>query len=58
MAYAIFGGLTPMLVTLWMKNDVLAPSHYVVSLAGLGFVLGLLFWLRQRGQRQVAPQAA
>ena len=41
-----------------MKNDVLAPSHYVVSLAGLGFVLGLLFWLRQRGQRQVAPQAA
>ena len=24
-AYAIFGGLTPMLVTLWMKEDVLAP---------------------------------
>lgn len=57
-AYAIFGGLTPMLVTLWMKSDVLAPSHYVVSLAGLGFVLGLWLWLRQRGQRQVTPQTA
>lgn len=57
-AYAIFGGLTPMLVTLWMKEDVLAPSHYVVSLAALGFVLGLLLWLRQRGQRQATPQAA
>lgn len=56
-AYAIFGGLTPMLVTLWMKEDVLAPSHYVVSLAGLGFVLGLWLWLRQRGQRQAVPQA-
>ncbi|MEZ6934737.1 MFS transporter [Aeromonas sp. S19(2024)] len=57
-AYAIFGGLTPMLVTLWMKEDVLAPSHYVVSLAALGFVLGIWLWLRQRGQRQATPQAA
>ena len=57
-AYAIFGGLTPMLVTLWMKNDVLAPSHYVVSLAALGFVLGLWLWLRQRTQRQATPQTA
>ncbi|ELI6431754.1 MFS transporter [Aeromonas salmonicida subsp. salmonicida] len=57
-AYAIFGGLTPMLVTLWMKNDVLAPSHYVVSLSALGFAIGLLLWLQQRSQRQSAPQAA
>ncbi|MFA7258475.1 MAG: MFS transporter [Aeromonas bestiarum] len=57
-AYAIFGGLTPMLVTLWMKNDVLAPSHYVVSLSALGFVIGLLLWLQQRSQRQAAPQIA
>ena len=47
-----------MLVTLWMKNDVLAPSHYVVSLAALGFVLGLWLWLRQRTQRQATPQTA
>ncbi|MCH7348817.1 MFS transporter [Aeromonas sp. MR7] len=57
-AYAIFGGLTPMLVTLWMKNDVLAPSHYVVSLSALGFAIGLLLWLQQRNQRQAAPQIA
>ncbi len=54
-AYAIFGGLTPMLVTLWMKNDMLAPSHYVVSLSALGFAIGLLLWLQQR---QKAPQTA
>ena len=57
-AYAIFGGLTPMLVTMWMKNDVLAPSHYVVSLSALGFAIGVLLWLQQRNQRQTAPQAA
>ncbi|WP_429177122.1 MFS transporter [Aeromonas salmonicida] len=57
-AYAIFGGLTPMLVTLWMKNDVLAPSHYVVSLSALGFAIGVLLWLQQRNQRQTVPQAA
>ncbi|WP_348686857.1 MFS transporter [Aeromonas bestiarum] len=57
-AYAIFGGLTPMLVTLWMKNDMLAPSHYVVSLSALGFAIGLLLWLQQRSQRQAAPQIA
>ncbi|WAG11488.1 MFS transporter [Aeromonas dhakensis] len=57
-AYAIFGGLTPMLVTLWMKSDMLAPSHYVVSLSVLGFAIGLWLWLQQRNQRQSAPQAA
>lgn len=43
LAYAIFGGLTPMLVTLWVQQDVLAPSHYVMSLALLGAVIGI--WL-------------
>lgn len=57
-AYAIFGGLTPMLVTLWMKSDVLAPSHYVMSLSALGFVIGLWLWVQQRSQRQTQPQAA
>ncbi|MEZ6963207.1 MULTISPECIES: MFS transporter [unclassified Aeromonas] len=57
-AYAIFGGLTPMLVTLWMKSDVLAPSHYVMSLSALGFVIGLWLWVQQRNQRQTLPQAA
>ncbi|WP_421243233.1 MFS transporter [Aeromonas enteropelogenes] len=57
-AYAIFGGLTPMLVTLWMKSDVLAPSHYVMSLSALGFIIGLWLWVQQRNQHQTLPQAA
>ncbi|PTT47968.1 MFS transporter [Aeromonas sp. HMWF016] len=57
-AYAIFGGLTPMLVTLWMASDVLAPSHYVVSLSALGFVIGCWLWQQQRNRPQQAPQAA
>lgn len=58
-AYAIFGGLTPMAVTLWMKSDMLAPSHYVVSLSVLGFAIGLWLWFQQRAFRQQqAPQAA
>lgn len=40
-AYAIFGGLTPVVLSLWMKSDPLAPSHYVAALAVLGLVLAL-----------------
>jgi MFS family permease len=35
-AYAIFGGLTPLLVTLLMKDQPFAPAHYVAALCGLG----------------------
>ncbi len=35
-AYAIFGGLTPLLVTLLMKNEPLAPAHYVAALCAVG----------------------
>jgi MFS family permease len=35
-AYAIFGGLTPLFVTLLMKNEPLAPAHYVAALCVLG----------------------
>lgn len=55
-AYAIFGGLTPMAVTLWMKSDLLAPSHYVVSLSVLGFIVGGWLWLQGRNQLQQASQ--
>ncbi|AXK39709.1 MFS transporter [Crenobacter cavernae] len=40
LAYAVFGGLTPMAVTLMLKNDPLAPAHYVLALCALGLVLG------------------
>lgn len=42
LAYAIFGGLTPMVLTLWVEKDVLAPAHYVALLAILGVVLSLV----------------
>ncbi|WP_420995659.1 MFS transporter [Cupriavidus sp. 30B13] len=40
-SYAIFGGLTPMIVTLMLKNDPLAPAYYVVALCALGMVTAL-----------------
>ncbi|MGA0569184.1 MFS transporter [Variovorax sp. VNK109] len=42
MSYAIFGGLTPVIITLWVQKDPMAPGHYVAALALLGLVLGLL----------------
>ncbi len=41
-AYAIFGGLTPVVLTLWLKSDKLAPAHYVAALATLGFALSFV----------------
>jgi MFS family permease len=51
LAYAVFGGLTPMVVTLWMKTDPLAPSHYVLSLSALGFGVGAWLWRQARRGR-------
>ena len=42
MSYAVFGGLTPVILTLWLQHDPMAPAHYVAVLAGLGFVLAFL----------------
>ncbi|AUG99375.1 MFS transporter [Pectobacteriaceae bacterium C52] len=40
-AYAIFGGLTPIFVTLIMKLTPLAPAFYVLALSGVGVLLGI-----------------
>jgi MFS family permease len=40
-AYAIFGGLTPLAVTLMMKEEPLAPAHYVAAVCGVGFMVAL-----------------
>lgn len=46
-AYALFGGLTPLVVTLMMKDAPMAPAHYVgaLCLVGIATALGLR-WLR------------
>jgi len=41
-AYAIFGGLTPVVLTLWLKSDKLAPAHYVAALAVFGGTLAFV----------------
>lgn len=41
-AYAIFGGLTPVMLTLWLKSNPLAPGHYVAALACLGTALAFV----------------
>ncbi|KIV65679.1 L-Proline/Glycine betaine transporter ProP [Pseudomonas sp. FeS53a] len=41
LAYAIFGGLTPMIVSLLMKWDPLGPAYYVAALCGVAMFIGL-----------------
>ncbi|MBL0906393.1 MFS transporter [Pectobacterium carotovorum] len=40
-SYAIFGGLTPVFVTLIMKATPMAPAFYVLTLAAVGLLLGI-----------------
>jgi len=53
-AYAIFGGLTPIVVSMLLPWDALAPAHYVFALSLVGVLIGLYLW---RGE-QVNPRAA
>lgn len=41
-AYAVFGGLTPLVVTMLMKDAPLAPAWYVAALCALGIVLAFV----------------
>jgi len=48
LAYAIFGGLTPMLAALLLKWSPLGPAYYVVALCGLGLLIGLYLLSTER----------
>ncbi|MBF7728785.1 MFS transporter [Pseudomonas sp. N040] len=41
LAYALFGGLTPLMVSLLIKWDPLGPGYYVAALCGLALLIGL-----------------
>jgi MFS family permease len=41
-SYAIFGGLTPVFLSLWLRTDPMAPAYYVGGLSILGMVLALV----------------
>ena len=58
MSYAIFGGLTPVILTLWLQRDPMAPAHYVAALAALGFVLGLMPLAARGHAMRAAPAGA
>ncbi|HGH3371997.1 TPA: MFS transporter [Kluyvera cryocrescens] len=45
LSYAIFGGLTPIAVTMLMGVSPMAPAWYVLALSLLGLALGI--WLRK-----------
>lgn len=47
-AYAVFGGLTPILVTLILPVDSLAPAHYVAAMSVVGVLIGIYLWRRDQ----------
>ena len=53
LANAIFGGLSPIIVTWWMRFDQLAPAHYMGIVCLLSFGIGIL--LRGPLQNQLIP---
>jgi MFS family permease len=48
LAYAIFGGLTPMVVTFMLKSSPMAPAWYVAALCGLGMAIGIYLISQKR----------
>lgn len=48
LAYAIFGGLTPLLVTALLKANPLGPAYYVMALCGLGLAVGIYLFSQRR----------
>ena len=41
LSYAIFGGLTPMVVTFMLKSSPMGPAWYVAALCCMGMVMGV-----------------
>ena len=50
-AYAVFGGLTPVLVSMMLPLDRLAPAHYVEVLSAVGMMIGMYLWRKDKALR-------
>jgi MFS family permease len=50
-AYAVFGGLTPVLVSWLVQFDKLAPAHYVVALSLVGVGMGVYLRRGEQSRR-------
>lgn len=48
LAYAIFGGLTPIMVTSLMKFSPLGPAYYVAGICTLGLLVGIYLLATKR----------
>lgn len=48
LAYAIFGGLTPMVVTALLKFSPMAPAYYVACLCAVGLLVGVYLLATKR----------
>ena len=48
LAYAIFGGLTPMAVTLLLKESQMGPAYYVAIICLMGLLAGAYLWKKGR----------
>ena len=54
--YAIFGGLTPLLISWLLPFDPLAPAHYIGAMCLLGFGVGIFLFLTARQPALVPPR--
>src|SRR5262249_9966512 len=50
-AYAIFGGLTPMFVSLLVASVPLAHLYYLLALCALGCAVGAVLWRDEQRER-------
>lgn len=50
MASAIFGGMTPIIVTYGLRIDPLAPMHYLTASCALATIIGLVLLRRSKAQ--------
>lgn len=51
LAYAIFGGMTPIVVSLLLPLDPMAPAHYVMALSAVGVLAGVYLWRGEKRRR-------
>ena len=47
-AYSIFGGFTPILVSLWMKTDALAPAHYLMLVCVIAALMAVYLSAKEK----------
>lgn len=51
LGYAVFGGLTPLVVVMLLKQHPMGPAYYMILLAAIGSVIGLQLWRGERVRR-------